>query len=130
MEIAYIAKVLSQGQKVSAVKALQRSHLEPNWGDLTKASLIAAGINSTNQAQLLSALGVGLDITVLQLCRNASAHLNNDMLSQIDAIKVRYSETKYVHPSDFIFWVDPATKDFLWKTWVAEMDVISEFAIV
>lgn len=130
VEIAYVAKLLSQGNQVSVVRALQSSHLEPTWGDLAKANLIASGINSTNQAQLLSAFGIGLAIRDLQLCRNASAHLHKDLLTQVNAAKVRYTETKFFHPSDLIYWVDPATKDFLWKTWVDEMEVISQYAIV
>jgi len=129
-EIAYVAKVLSQGHQVATIIALQGRHLEPSWGDLAKVNLIANGINSTNQAQLVSAFGVGLAIKDLQLCRNANAHLNKDMFAQVNAAKVRYSDTKFVHPSDLIFWVDPATKDFLWKTWVDEMEVISQYAIV
>lgn len=130
MEIAYVARVLSQGQQVSTVRVLQGSHLEPTWGDLARANLIANGLDSSNKAQLLSAFGVGLAIKDLQLCRNASAHLNKDLLAQVNVAKVRYSETKFVHPSDLIFWVDPATKDFLWKTWVDEMEVIAQYAII
>src|SRR3546814_1300568 len=75
MEIAYVAKLLAQGKSVSKIRALHGSHLEPTWGDLTKANLIVTGIESTNQAQLLTAFGGGFAIKDLQLCRNASAHL-------------------------------------------------------
>lgn len=129
MEIAFVAKELSQRRQVSAVRSLQGSHLEPTWGDLSKANLIVAGINSTNQQPLLRALGAALTIKDLQLCRNASAHLNKDRLAEINRAKVRYSETKLAHPSDMIFWVDPATKYYLWKTWVEEMELVAKYAI-
>src|SRR3546814_5455006 len=38
MEIAYVAKLLAQGKSVSKIRALHGSHLEPTWGDLTKAN--------------------------------------------------------------------------------------------
>ena len=122
--------ILSKHQQVSKVKALKGNYQEPTWGDLDKANLIVNGIKSTNKAQLLSAFGTGAAINDLQLCRNASAHLSKDMVAQVNAAKVRYSETKFVHPSDLIFWVDPASKDFLWKTWVDEMQMISQNAII
>jgi hypothetical protein len=128
MEIAYVARELSQGRVANAIRPLQGSHLEPTWGDLKKANLIAAGIASTNQANLVSAFGVGLAVSDLQMCRNASAHLNKDLISNVVAARVRYSDTRFLHPSDMMFWVDPATKDFVWKTWIDEMTIMSEFA--
>src|SRR3546814_7143797 len=62
MEIAYVAKLLAQGKSVSKIRALHGSHLEPTWGDLTKANLIVTGIESTNQAQLLTEFGGGFAI--------------------------------------------------------------------
>jgi hypothetical protein len=130
MEIAYVAKVLSEGHQVKRIKELRGRHQEPTWGDLDKVNKIASGLNSTNQPQLLTAFGAGLAVRDLQLCRNASAHVHKDMLDQINSAKVRYSETKFAHPSDLIYWVDPTTKGFLWKTWVDEMLLISQHAIV
>ena len=129
MEIAYVAKVLSDGHQVNRIKALKGSHQEPTWGDLNKVNLIASGLNSTNQPQLLSAFGVGLALMDLRLCRNASAHVNKHLIAQINSAKVRYSDTRFVHPSDLIFWVDPTTKDFLWRSWVDEILIISQNAI-
>src|SRR3546814_20235510 len=83
----------------------------------------------SNQAQLLTAFGGGFAIKDLQLCRNASAHLTKDLLRDVNAAKVRYSETRAAHPSDLMFWVDPATKDFLWKSWLDEILLIAGHAI-
>lgn len=130
MEIAYVAKKLAQGQVIGTIKPLKGSHQEPTWGDLKNLNQIASGLNSSNRSQLLTAFGVGIAIKDLQLCRNASAHMNKDLLAEINAAKVRYSDTKFAHPSDLIFWVNPATKDFLWKTWIDEMLLISQHAII
>ena len=125
MEIAFIAKELSKRKHVRNVIPLQGRHLEPTWGDLDKVNLIATGIASSNQHKLLSAFGLGLTLKDLQLCRNASAHINKDKINEVARARVRYSDTKFNHPSDMIFWVDPLTRDFVWKTWVDEMNSIS-----
>src|SRR3546814_16494669 len=78
MEIAYVAKLLAQGKSVYKIRALHGSHLEPTWGDLTKANLIVTGIESTNQAQLLTALVGGFAHKELKTCRKYSAHQTKD----------------------------------------------------
>lgn len=129
MEIAYVAKRLANKRTVTVVKELTGMHLEPNWGDLSKVNLIVTGIGSTNGGQLASAFGTGTAILDLQLCRNASAHLNKEGIADMSTARVRYSQTAFVHPSDAIFWIDPSTKDYLWKTWIEEIDVISDLAV-
>lgn len=129
MEIAFVARELSQKRVVNAVKILPARHLEPTWGDLVKINLIATGIGSSNAIQLTSAFGAGMTIIDLQMCRNASAHLNFDTISNVISARVRYSQTKFVHPSDMMFWIDPATKDYLWKTWIEEISILSDLAI-
>lgn len=129
MEIAFIAARLAKKESVSNIKSLKGKHLEPTWGDLSKAALISAGISSTNQAKLLSAFSAALSINDLQLCRNANAHLNLDQVKAVSDAKVRYMDTKFKHPSDMIFWIDPQTKDFLWNTWIEEINISSGHAI-
>ena len=129
MEIAFVARQLANSRTVSVVQSLSGMHLEPNWGDLSKVNLIVTGIASTNRDQLASAFGAGLAILDLQLCRNASAHLNQERIADISAARVRYSQTAFIHPSDAIFWIDPWTSDYLWKTWIEEIDVISDLAV-
>lgn len=129
MEIAYVAKEFAQRRKVVTVKALSAIYLEPTWGDLSKINLIITGIGSSNQSYLASAFGIGMAILDLQLCRNASAHLNNGTMAAVTAARVKYSQTKFSHPSDIMFWIDPLTKDYLWKTWIEEIENISNLAI-
>lgn len=129
MEIAFVARELSQKRPVTVVKMLPARYLEPTWGDLAKVNLIATGIGSSNAGQLISAFGAGIAIRDLQMCRNASAHLNLETIAAVNSAKVRYSQTKFVHPSDVMFWIDPATKDYLWKTWIDEINVLSDLAV-
>lgn len=129
MEICYVARQLAFKLSVSTIKSLGGSHLEPTWGDLTKLNLIVGGIACSNQAQLLSAFGAALALQDLQLCRNASAHLNKGSIADVSAVRVKYQDTRFVHPSDVVFWVDPQTKDYLWKTWIDEIGVVSQLAV-
>lgn len=128
-EIAYIAKCLANTKPVKQIKVIAGAHQEPTWGDLSKVNLITTGLGTSNSGQLLSAFAGGVAINDLQLCRNASAHLGPQLLTQIVAAKVRYMETSLTHPSDVMLWVDPTTKDYLWKSWLDEMDLISSYAI-
>lgn len=131
MEIAYIARELSQRRTIVAasVQPLSGNQLEPTWGDLAKLNLIISGLNTTNAPQLLSAFGSALSIRDLQVCRNSSAHINSDRIAQVNSAKVRYSDTICQHPSDMIIWTDPLTRDFLWKTWLDEIDLIARSAV-
>jgi hypothetical protein len=129
MEVCYVARELAAKRRIATVKTLGGSYLEPTWGDLTKLNLILSGIACSNQNQLLTAFGAALALQDLQLCRNASAHLNKDNISVITAARVKYQHTKFIHPSDVVFWVDPQTKDYLWKTWIEEITIVSELAV-
>ncbi len=127
-QIAYIAKQLSQANNVGVIRSVAGRHQEPTWGDVTKLTLIVAGLAPSNNATLLSGFGGALAIKDLQTCRNASAHINVDTLAQVRASRVRYSDTHFRHPSDVMKWTDPITKDYLWRTWVDEIDLISDIA--
>lgn len=129
MEIAFVASKAASRRSVGIVRPLVGKHLEPTWGDLTKINLIISALNCSNNSSLLSAFGAALLIDDLQLCRNTCAHLNSDTLSQLVSAKVRYNDTKFSHPSDVIFWVDPSSRDYLWKSWVDEMYLVTSFAI-
>jgi hypothetical protein len=128
-EICYVARELSFRRSVTRIRPLAGSHLEPTWGDLGKLNLILSGIAFSNQAQLLSAFGAALALIDLQICRNASAHINSDTLATIRSARVRYQDTQFAHPSDVIFWVDPRTRDYVWKTWVDEITIVSNLAV-
>lgn len=129
MEIAFVALRLSHNEPIKRLIPLKGSHLEPSWGDVGKAQLIAAGLGTSNANTIASALSASIRLNDLQLCRNASAHLSASLLADIRSRKVRYLDTTIMHPSDMAFWVDPTTKDFLWRSWLEEMEIISDYAI-
>jgi hypothetical protein len=127
-ELAFVARKYSRREPVSTFAPLGK-HLEPTWGDFSKLNLIISGLRSTNDSKLLTSFGVAVSINDLQLCRNACAHLNKDSVAKIGSSRVRYNETAFSHPSDFMFWIAPTTGDFVWRYWLEEMELISEFAV-
>lgn len=128
-EIAYIARKLSCKQNIGIVKSITGSHMEPTWGDINKIPNIVGGLQTSNHSNIQTGLSLAVSLLDLQSFRNACAHLNKDRISDIISAKVRYSDTNFYHPSDTIFWEDPKTKNFLWKTWIDEMIIASEYAI-
>lgn len=128
-EILYIASKLSKSSAIGTIKEIGGSHLEPTWGDISKLNLIISGIGTSNSSNLLSSFGVANRISDLQLCRNTCAHINPETLNKLAATHVRYTPARLRHPSDFIYWEDPLTRDYIWRTWIDEMETISDFAI-
>lgn len=122
-ELLYIASKTAKGQTVGTIRPLAGSHLEPTWGDLNKVALIANGYNLSNGGTLATALASPSSLTDLQICRNACAHLNPDRIRDIQGARIRYSNSSFMHPSDMMFWVDPTSRDFLWRTWTDEMRI-------
>ncbi len=128
-EIAFIAKQLANRQNITNIRPLSGSHLEPTWGDVNKLGLILSGIGCSNGRTMASAFGAGTLILDLQICRNACAHLNSQNINIINSVRTRYNSTNFQHPSDIMFWIDPATSDFVWRSWICEMDIISDLAV-
>jgi len=126
LEIAYVAQLLAQSKPVTKIKAVKGRHQEPTWGDVGKANLIVAGLAPTNSGTMLSGFAGVTSLKDLQTCRNASAHVCGDTLTMVRAARVRYQDTDFKHPSDVMKWTDPATKDYLWRSWVEEMDIVSD----
>ena len=130
MEIAYVAKRLSENLTVNNVRPLIGNHQEHTWGDLAKLNLVASRIGCSNAGTILTGLSACLRVKDLQLCRNASAHISNSKIQEVRASRVRYQNTTFSHPSDMISWVDPGTSDFLWKSWIDEIRLAADFSIL
>ncbi len=130
MEIAYVAKRLSNNVAVNRIRPLTGSHQEHTWGDLSKLNLVASRIGCSNSSSILSGFSACLRIENLQLCRNASAHISVATIQGVKASMVRYQNTNITHPSDMMTWVDPTSSDFLWKSWIDEIRLASEFAVL
>lgn len=122
-ELAYIASRAAKGHPIGTIKPLTGSHLEPTWGDLNKVGLIAIGYGLSNGPHLATTLASPSSVVDLQICRNACAHLNADRIADVQAARTRYSSTSYMHPSEMMFWIEPASSDFLWRTWTEEMRI-------
>lgn len=128
LEIAFVAKRLASAQSVGTIRSVAGRHQEPTWGDVTKLVLIVSGLAPSNVATMLTAFGSATAIKDLQTYRNASAHICSDTLAMVTATRVRYRDTHFRHPSDTMKWTDPATNDYLWRTWIDEIDLVSDIA--
>lgn len=127
-QILYVAKQLANGSQVGTIKSIAGAHLEPTWGDITKALAISTGMGLSNSNQLLSALSLASSVPDLQICRNATAHIGVTQLARLKATRVRYIETKMQHPTDACIWIDPNTDGYLWDSWVEEIRLMANFA--
>ena len=123
-ELFYVAKLLGENKPVNQIKQA-KPQSEPTWGDVNKLSLIFTLSNTPNSNYVSSPLSSSSLLKDLQMVRNATAHINDNTVQNIKDARVRYSSTKFNHPSDTIFWVDPLSKDYLWKAWVDEIKFIS-----
>ncbi|WPZ28510.1 hypothetical protein T8A63_12815 [Sulfitobacter sp. OXR-159] len=129
MEIAFIARQLANGNVVRTIRPLLGSHQEHTWGDLGKLNSVVSGLGCGNAPQVLTALSACLRIEDLQLCRNASAHIGKSTIQEIKKARVRYLDTRMQHPSDMMYWVDPGSSHFLWKSWIEEIELSSQLAV-
>ncbi len=128
-EIAFASLRLSRNENVGTIRPLTGRHLEPTWGDSVKTNRISVGLGASNSGTLASAFGGAILVSDLQICRNACAHLNLDSLALVSAARVRYDDTSLRHPSEMMFWTDPSTNDFVWKSWIDEMMLTADFAV-
>lgn len=128
-ELAFVAKQIANGNRVTIIRSLP-SHAEPTWGDISKLAIISAGLNTSNSGNLLAGFGTPITLKDLQTCRNAGAHITRDRFIDIRAAGVRYLSNQFQHPSDMIFWEDPVTRDFLWRSWIDEMEFASSQVIL
>lgn len=127
-ELLYVVKTLASNQAVTQIKSL-KPHNELTWGDVDKLGVIFSSLNTPNAQNVSIAVTSSILIKDLQSVRNASAHITPHTISNINLAKVRYSNTKYRHPSDVMFWLEQKTNDFLWKSWVDEMKLIASVMI-
>ena len=129
LEIFFLAKQLGNKANITKIKAIKGNYQEPTWGDAVKLNLIVNGMGTSNSSDLVQAFSACLLLKDLQLCRNASAHISQDLIQSVAGAKVRYVSTDFRHPSDLIFWIDPANQSYLWKSWISEMRLVAQLAI-
>lgn len=124
-ELIYLAQQFSSNKlNISTIKSAP-PHAELTWGDALKFNKFITPFNPSNLSNLLQSFGGVILLLDLQRFRNANAHVTSFTIGEVKNARVRYSETKFRHPSDTMYWVDPSTQDFLWKSWVEEIEIIS-----
>jgi hypothetical protein len=128
-EIAFVARKIIRNEPINSIRPIGGSHLEPTWGDVSKAPVIVQGIGCTNSVNLIAGLSGTTSLRDLQACRNANAHIGPDTIASVKKIRQRYSDTILRHPSDMALWVDPSVNDFLWMVWSDDMKLASDVAI-
>lgn len=124
-ELVNICRKFADNKPLGTVNPVA-AHVEMTWGDKSKLHPMITLFAPQNQATLLSALSGVYYLVDLQKIRNANAHITSFTMSDVISCKVRYSDTKFRHPSDSMYWIDPVTRDYLWKTWVEEMEIVAE----
>lgn len=87
---------------------------EPTWGDVDVLTTIIPRLGPANQGQLLAALSAGHpNAKALQLIRNAAAHYNVQTMADVLNMRSGYIVFPITHPIQALFWVEPASRDFL-----------------
>jgi hypothetical protein len=103
---------------------------EPTWGDVAVLGRVIAITAPANQAQLASVFGgVTRGPAHLQKVRNASAHLNDQTLADVLALRVYYLAGPIRFPCEAVFWLDVNDGDFAFIDWVSEMRHVAVSAI-
>jgi hypothetical protein len=103
-------------QHLSPYWGIQNSVLrfEPTWGDVDVLTKIPTRLRPTNSTKLLAAFSSGhSSAKALQVIRNGAAHDNVQTRHDIDALRSTFLVFPIGHPTQAMFWIEPASKDFL-----------------
>lgn len=121
-QLLTVCRAAARREQISRnIRPLRGSHLEPTWGDDGKILLIVKFIMPTNHSNLLSGFGIRTTSLDIQTVRNACAHISADRVNDIKGLQTKYSQTRYSHPSDVLFWIEPSTGNELWQVWIDEL---------
>ena len=102
---------------------------EPTWGDLSTLMDVIKALGPPNQVILTQVFGGGLHGPEhLQIVRNAAAHLNNQTLGEVAALRPYYSATPLRHPTDATLWIEPTCNDYALIAWCDELRLLADLA--
>jgi hypothetical protein len=73
--------------------------------------------------------GVSPFAKALQLIRNAAAHHNQQTLAEILALQPSYQAFRINHPTQALFWLEPASNDFLVTSAIEGLQDAAEAAV-
>lgn len=87
---------------------------EPMWGDTDVLQRILTRLQPSNAAKLLAAFSTahGRAKTV-QIIRNGAAHNHAENMADIVKLQSSYVAFRIAHPVQALYWVEPASGDFL-----------------
>jgi hypothetical protein len=128
--VSYLAIRAKQGNAPVAGSTNSIWRYEPTWGDVSTLVKIIPVANPANSTQLLTAFGgISKGPVHLQKVRNATAHANDQNFKEILALQLYYLGSPIRFPCEACFWVDTATGDFAFITWVEEMRFVASIAV-
>ncbi|QRM20759.1 hypothetical protein GBK02_15945 [Dechloromonas sp. TW-R-39-2] len=129
--VSYIAKqTRGSGSPILAGRTNSTLRLEPTWGDVGVLATVIPAANPVNRSQLLSAFGLGVQVSHLQTVRNAAAHRNGETMRNVLAIAHLYNLPRPPrHPIEALYWVDVASGDYAIEAWADEMRKIASVAV-
>lgn len=88
--------------------------LEPTWGDTDTLTTVISRLLPHNNPQMLAAVSnAHTSAKRLQAIRNCAAHTNPQTISEVTAFQTSYLSFPITHSVHALFWVDPASNDYL-----------------
>lgn len=129
--VSYIAMQTKGGGKpILPGRTNSVRRFEPTWGDVGALANVISATKPANSSQLLSAFGLGQKVVHLQRVRNAAAHRNSETMKDILSFAHAYNLLRTPrHPSEAVYWVDAASRDYAIEAWAAEMRTIASLAV-
>ena len=132
-QLLAVCQRVARGNKLPSnlqnIPPLRGNYLEPTWGDSAKVIRIVNHIGPTTSNNILFGFGLRNISLDLQIVRNACAHISPDSASDINQLKLKYSNTRYSHPSEVLFWIDPSTGNEAWQVWIHELRLSSDYVV-
>lgn len=110
------AAAIAAKKRQSIVWGGQNSILrfEPTWGDTDALADIVPRLTPTNHAQLSSAFSSAhASAKILQKIRNAAAHSHAQALAEVVSLTPSFLAYPIDHSTHALFWVDPASSEYL-----------------
>lgn len=87
---------------------------EPTWGDTDVLQKILPRLQPANVAKLVAAFSSVHDrAKAIQLIRNGSAHNHAENMNDILLLQSAYVAFRISHPVQALYWIEPASGDFL-----------------
>lgn len=120
-ELAWIGMKAAKGDSFPVIRPLSAMRHEPTWGDIKNFAQIVQAYKLVNESSVLKVLSAGQVVRHMQTIRNATAHTNADTISEVRQLAKFYIPGPIRMPGDAIFWRDPESSDYVYRTWTTRM---------